>query len=264
MNTTIVITFLLITAFIISACQSTPTLPTGVTPVQATWLYGRYIIPPNFTKSNSVQTLHQKVGQSDWTQLASLTLKKNVKVPVVLYLHGCKGMHGQSKIYSQLLISEGYAVFMPDSFQRPGREQCRAEGTLLERVALRTQEVEYALKQIRKISWVDQKHIILMGFSEGGNTADNWSKPGFAGVLIMGSACTLVGGKPATPTGIPVLAIVGSNDDFRPGLSCKINRNEGISKSIVIQGAGHKVAQYPMTKQEIHLFLHKCCTNVAH
>lgn len=260
MNKLIVIVLSLSTLFSITACQTAQILPDGVTPVQATWLYGRYIIPSTFTKTGSVQTIQQTLGQSDWTLSASQVIKPNSKVPITLYLHGCKGIHQQAKIYSQLLISEGYAVFMPDSFQRPGREQCRAQGTLTERVALRTQEVAYALKQIRKLTWVDQKRVLLMGFSEGGNTADSWSRPGFAGVMIMSSACTLVGGIPATPADTPVLAVVGANDDYRPGLSCNINRNDGVSRSIVIPGAGHKIAHYQETKQAIRTFLRSFLT----
>jgi dienelactone hydrolase len=152
---------------------------------------------------------------------------------------------------------------MPDSFQRPGRKECDAEGSLKHRVSLRTQEVEYALARIRELSWVDQQRVILMGFSEGGNTTDNWSRKGFAAHIVIGSACALVGGAPAAPEGVPVLAIVGSKDEFRPGLSCKIERTIRGSKSIVIPGAGHSIAGYGKTRNAIRTFLSQCCSPQA-
>ncbi len=245
----------------LSGCQSTPTkLPIGVTPVQATWLYGNYIIPAQYVDSNRTLTFQQSVGESQWPDLATSSIKPGSKIPVVLYMHGCKGMSRQAERFSDLLVAEGYAVFMPDSFKRPGRKQCSAQGKLYYRVALRTEEVEYALEQLKQLSWTDQSRLMLMGFSEGGNTTDNWAKPGFAAQLIMGSACTLVGGEPAAPAGTPVLAVVGANDEYRPGKSCRVDESDGISRSIVIPGAGHSVAQYPETQEAIRTFLRKCCS----
>jgi dienelactone hydrolase len=175
-------------------------------------------------------------------------------------MHGCKGTGRQAETFSELLLDEGYAVFMPDSFKRPGRKQCSAQGRLTSRVALRTEEVDHAIDRIKQLSWVDQSRLVLMGFSEGGNTTDNWSKPGFAGHLVMGSACTLVGGQPAAPAGTPVLAVVGANDEYRPGRSCRIDESDGISRSVVLEGVGHTVAQYPETQEAIRTFLRKCCS----
>ena len=210
-------------------------------------------------RNNKTMTLQQGIDDADWTTVAESLIKPGVKIPVVMYLHGCKGMSKQADQYRSLLLSEDYAVFMPDSFKRPGRRQCGFQGSLQNRVALRTQEVEYALTQIAELGWVDKERLVLMGFSEGGNTTDNWSKPGFAGHLIMGSACTLVGGTPNAPQGTPVLAVVGSRDSYRPGLSCSIDESDGISKSIVLDGKGHGVAQYPQTQNAIRLFLDQCC-----
>lgn len=252
--------FVAVLILVFFGCQSiSAKLPPGVTPVQATWLYGKYIIPAEYVDNG--QTVHFQHGVADarWTDLAARRIKSNARVPVVLYLHGCKGMSRQAERFNDLLVSEGYAVFMPDSFKRPGRRQCRAQGRLDERVALRTEEVEYALEEINKLAWVDHKRIMLMGFSEGGNTTDNWSKPGFSAHLIMGSACTLVGGRPAAPAGTPVLAVVGAYDKYRPGKKCMIDETDGVSKSIVIQGAGHSIAQYQETQQAIRTFLNRCC-----
>lgn len=232
----------------------------AVSVVKATWMYGRHTIPASARDSFFSKTFHQSPGDPEWTTLAEKQIKSGIKVPAVLYLHGCSGFTKQDDIYRDLLVSEGYAVFMPDSFQRPGRRQCDKQGPLRERVPLRTEEVEYALQEIQKLPWVDQKRLVLMGFSEGGNTTDNWSKPGFAAHIIIGSACTLVGGEPAAPPNVPVLAIVGEKDHFRPGLSCRIDRIIGGSRSIVIPGGPHGIAEYSVTREAIKIFLRQCCS----
>ena len=246
-----------------SGLAASRTLPEGVTPAMATWRYGDYAIPSTFTKTGDIEKFRASPGDPLWTTSAEKKLKPGVKVPVVLYLHGCGGLQGISHDnyqYQRLLLAQGYAVFMPDSFKRPGRRKCREEGDLRHRVYLRTEEVKYALDRIRELPWVDQKRIILMGFSEGGNTTDNWSRAGFVAHIIIGSACTLLGDNPAAPEGVPVLAIVGEYDEFRPGMTCKVKRTVGGSKSIIIPGAPHHIARYTQTQEAIKVFLSQCCS----
>jgi len=254
-STAIRLLLILLTA----GCQPNVKLPRGVTPAMATWMYGQYAIPAEYTRSAKAEKFGALPGGPPWTTAAARALKPGVKVPVVLYLHGCTGIKQQARRYRALLLSEGYAVFMPDSFQRPGRWACGEEGPLAYRVSLRLQELAYAYRQIRALPWVDQKRIVLMGFSEGGNTVDHWNKPGFAAHIIIGSACTLVGGRPAAAPGTPLLAIVGARDDYRPGLSCTIERTVGGSRSVVIPNAPHKVAQYRQARDAIKAFLRACC-----
>ncbi len=245
---------------LLGGCQTAPVkLPDGVSPVAATWLNGRYTIPGEHLADGRQVTFQQAVDAPAWTSLVATRIRPGVQVPVVLYMHGCTGWSHQDDVYRTLLTAEGYAVFMPNSFARPGRRRCREQGALADRVTLRTAEVEYALAQIHELEWVDRDRVILMGYSEGGNTTDNWSKPGFAAHMIMGSACTLVGGSPAAPQGVPVLAVVGENDSYRPGLSCFVERTVGGSESIVIPGGKHAVAEYPQTQQAIRTFLSACC-----
>ena len=189
-------------------------------------------------------------------------VKPGKKLRVATYLHGCNGMNNnQSFQYRELMHSLGYAVFMPDSFQRPGREVLCGQGGLGNRISLRLREVDYALSKIRQLSWVDQDKIILMGFSEGGNTTDNFDEKGFAAHIILGSACTQArDGMPQAPKGTPVLAIVGAEDHFRPGSSCYMERTVGGSKSIIIPYAGHRIARLDETKEAITTFLRKCCS----
>jgi hypothetical protein len=43
---------------------------------------------------------------------------------------------------------------------------------------MRLEELEYALKQLRTSSWVDQRNLFLMGHSEGGITVACWGGGG--------------------------------------------------------------------------------------
>ena len=249
-NVYITICLLLLT----SGC-ATP-LPEGTSPTEATWLHGFHTIPAHYTKSNSEKYWR---FESNWMVQAGKEVKPGSKIPVVLYLHGCAGIKNEDLTYRNFMLEQGYAVFMPDSFAR-NRFECSQQGKLWERIDMRTVEVINALKQLKKLSWVDQDRIILMGFSEGGNTTDNWSRKVFRAHIVLGSACTqVVTGMPAAHDDVPVLAIVGEHDNYRPGLSCKITRTVGGSRSIVILGADHWVAHYSETQDAIKSFLVSCC-----
>ena len=138
-------------------------------------------------------------------------------------------------------MERGYAVFEPDSFARPGHA-CKY-GDL----DTRTEDLEYALEKIRKLSWVDQDRIFLMGISQGGATVARWSKPGFVAHIILANNCD--GTKPRAPANIPVLAVVGEKDEFYQGSSCQVSRQIKGSRSIVIPDAPHGIIDYEETEQ---------------
>lgn len=244
--------------FIVS-CQS---LPAGVGPVEATWLYGEFSLPASVTVNGKSKSFSPSYSDEPWQISAEKFIKPGIKIPLAIHMHGCAGIGGNDEAgeYLDLMLSQGYAVFMPDSFQRPGREKLCGQGGMHERIAMRTTEISYALKQIRKLNWVDQDRLVLMGFSEGGNATDNWYTRDFAGLIVLGSACTHSGGSPTAPNDVPVLAIVGEIDDYRPGMSCTITRKIKGSKSIVIPGADHWIATHSVTQNAIKQFLQQCCS----
>ena len=243
---------------LITACQS---LPKGVGSVEVTWLYGEFALPDTVTISGKTEFFKPSYTDEPWVVSAKKLLKQNVKLPIAIHMHGCGGIgeNDDAYAYRDILLSQGYGVFMPDSFQRPGRDRLCGQGGMHERIALRQSEIRYALKEIRKLTWVKQDQLVLMGFSEGGNAADNWYTNDFAGLIILGSACTHSGGSPTAPDEVPVLAIVGEADDYRPGMSCTISRSIGGSKSVVISGGDHWIASYSQTKDSILKFLKQCC-----
>jgi hypothetical protein len=54
---------------------------------------------------------------------------------------------------------------------------------------------------------------------------------------------------------VPVLAVVGSNDQYSKGASCKVNTEVFGSRSIVIKDAGHGISDLPETGKAIDEFL---------
>ena len=251
---------LLSIALLITSCKS---IPKGASDVSATWVFGQHYLPSSVTKSGSTESFDLTYKAPLGKRVAKKSLKAGVKVPIAIHMHGCKGIDDGDDAgqYRSLLLSQGYAVFMPNSFARPGRQVLCGKGGMYERIDTRLEEVRYALDQVQKLKWVNQKNIILTGFSEGGNTVDNWYTDEFAGQIILGSACTLTDdGSPAAPKNVPVLAIVGESDNYRPGLSCTITRKAKGSKSIVIPGADHWISHYDLTKNSIKSFLRQCCS----
>lgn len=229
---------LLVSAFISFAAQAHHTaLPEGMSEVKATWLWGYYTIPGNITLDGSpywysyAHTDVNKINNPAWTEVAAKQIKHGMKAPAVLLLHGCSGLARGPAPRRLLLMKWGYAIFEPDSFARPGRT-CN-QRTLFKR----TEELDYALKIMRTLPWVDPDRIVLMGISQGGAAVAAWGQPGFAAHIIVANNCTGLHSK--APAGTPVLAVIGEKDDYTPGSSCKIDRKVGGSKSIVIPGAGH-------------------------
>jgi dienelactone hydrolase len=226
--------------------------------VERTWFYGDHAIPSAISIEAKPYRIPTDNKNLAWTNMLETKLIAEKKVPAVLYLHGCRGISADASITQAWFLSEGYAFFMPDSFKRPGRLACRQQGDLSSRVSMRKKEIKFAYSEIKKLNWIDQENIILMGFSEGGNAVGGWNKLGFRAHIIISSACTLSwGGKPKAPQGVEVLAVVGEEDDYRPGKSCKIKHENNFSQSIVLPNEGHAILGLEETKNIIREFIHK-------
>jgi dienelactone hydrolase len=239
------------------------TLPDGVTPIQATWLWGHHIVPDTITKDGAPYVYaypHKDPGRiidPPWTEVATGHIKAGTKAPAALFLHGCSGLIRGGIGYRILLMTKGYAVFEPDAFARPGYS-CDSSS-----LAMRRDEIVYALSQIRKLPWVDQDRIVLMGNSQGGRAVARWNEPGFAAHVMLAASCKMRSDtgqrSPLAPEGVPVLSVIGSKDDYFAGKECKITRTVGGSKAVVILDAGHDIMGRPELKNAVGTFLDNCC-----
>ncbi len=228
------------------------------------WEHMMYILPANATKSGVVEKVrysNEKLALGWSEQIQNETLKPGVKLPAVLYLHGCTGI-SSGYAWGNTLASMGLAVFLPDSYARPNRSpwcnlKMGSSRPMGWRTKQRNHELEYALSQIRNLPWVDQDRVILMGFSEGGNTVADYPGKNFVAHIVIGSDCP-IGFSRGAPSGTPVLNIVGSEDEWGIGL-CNIAPDAQGSKSVMIKGAHHDVSQEPEAIAALAEFLDKCC-----
>jgi fermentation-respiration switch protein FrsA (DUF1100 family) len=225
----------LLAAFFLAGCA---TLGSSPTEMAQTWDLGRIYFP----------------GFPYWlTTDADPPASVTRPTPTVLYLHGCAGIRDFDDLWARTLSGAGYAVVMPNSFARPGRVSGCAQ-VRWEIYNLRAEEIGYAQERLRRLPWVDQRNIFLMGHSEGGGSVALWSASGFRGHVISGWPCThrvdpFFDGVRA-PSSTPVLALNFERDpEFSGAMVGRcgaklVGRQD--SRELVLRGSGH----FPMYSEE--------------
>ena len=118
------------------------------------------------------------------------------RLPVVVFLHGCNGLHPGYRVDLGFLRAQGYAVVAPDSFARDYKPRScdrhsKTGGFHPGVIGFRLAETAHALERVRAFPWVDPDRIVLMGQSEGGITTANWEGDGLAGRVILGWTCQI-------------------------------------------------------------------------
>jgi len=174
----------------------------------------------------------------------------------VLYMHGCDGLSGLTPL--RAMARRGFAVIAPDSFARRYRpHQCdpetRTGGLNLYVYDFRAAEITYALHRMRRLRWVDQSRLFLVGVSEGGLAAAHYKGDDFRARVIAEWTCNgaaIVRGLDA-PMDEPVLAVVHADDPWYRGAAAgggqrgDCGQYLGIrprSRSLVLRrGQGHEV-----------------------
>ncbi len=162
-----------------------------------------------------------RIDDPAWSEVAATHIKPGARAPAVLVLHSCGGLPVGTTEYRQYFIEAGYAVFEPDSFARPGpgpgARKCDRSSN-----KARVKELKHAVTEIKKLVWVDQEQVFLMGFGQGGKIVARWDGGGFAGHIILGANCWGSHRKATAhiPKSIPVLAVIGENDPYLNGPKC--------------------------------------------
>jgi len=236
----------------VSARADHTSLPEGVTPIAATWLWGHHAIPGTISKDGLPyvyaypHTDPKRIINPPWTEVAARHVKVGAKAPAIVMLHGCSGLIRGGVGYRQLLLEEGFAVFEPDAYARPGHS-CDSSSAVKRRM-----EADYALDRLRELSWIDQDRVVLMGFSEGGSAVALRDEPGFAAhVIIMAPA------KSAGPGGVPILSIAGAEDIYAKPRTYHAIASSSVdgSKAVLIADQGHDVLAHPEFKAALRQFL---------
>jgi dienelactone hydrolase len=218
--------------------------------IELTWTEAEVVLPP-FRGGEEV--LHANLEDSVVKErLASLP--NRAKVPVVLYAHGCTGLG--SRPFFRDLARAGYVVIAPDSMARRYRPlQCdpktQTGGYNRFVYDFRLTEISFALDRLKRLPWVDQHKIFLIGVSEGGVAAALYRGDEFRARVIAQWTCTgapLVQGIFA-PLDEPVLAIVRNADPWYDKSRTRNQRGDcgafmqgrANSRSIVLKGGGHNI-----------------------
>jgi hypothetical protein len=156
-------------------------------------------------------------------EFARISNKK--KIPTVIYLHGCDGIHLAALKDMDFLVRNNYAVIVPDSFARNFRpKSCdpfTKKGSFFRGVlSMRLAEARHAHEVAKTLPWVDKHRIFMMGHSEGGVTTAKYAHGGLAGRIIMGWTChagwTEYSGI-SGPNDEPVLSFVASKESWLIG-----------------------------------------------
>ena len=174
----------------------------------------------------------------------------DAKVPLIVAAHGCGGMFSvradrdnelseRFATWTEQLLSDGYAVLWPDSFNPRGRRSVclvkRGEPTI--RPVTRRLDILGALGYAAALPGVDRARIALVGWSHGGSTtlasingkdpriaefyAAQGAPPPFrvAVAFYPGCVVSLRAGDKWQPA-IPAAIHIGALDDWTPAPSC--------------------------------------------
>ncbi len=190
------------------------------------------------------------------------------RLPLVVFLHGCNGLHGGYRVDIGFLRDSGYAVVAPDSFAREYKPRScewrsKSAGSHPGVIGFRLAEAEHALERARAFPWVDPDRIVLMGQSEGGLTTANYTGHGLAGRVILGWTCQI----PWPPLwglrgdrDTPVLSVVSAGDAwFRPwyvaGHCGEDMDGFTDANSVVLDDSLHHMLRLPEAREAVGAFL---------
>jgi dienelactone hydrolase len=219
--------------------------------LDATWRSALVVMPRD---PASAKFIHFGSATSWAEAVAVAGATPRTKVPAVIHLHGCGGRDLSDQSLSAFYASQGYAFFGPYSFARAGRRVMCGPGQMDYRMAMRLEEAQFALAQLRNIDWIDQQRIVLSGFSEGAQGASSYAGHEFAAIVLLGTDCRFVGNAARAPRNVPVINIVGSADSFGYGNGCATHGAPG-SRTLVIRDGMHDVSPYPDAMRALGDFL---------
>ena len=163
------------------------------------------------------------VGQISDLPLEDLPVK--AKLPTVIYLHGCSGIWWKTYIRLDFFAENGIAVIAPASFARAKYpKSCdpatKRAGLYRETLKMRQYDALNAIKNAKRLDWVDSRNIFLVGFSQGGITSATLSTNIDTTVnarVIEGWTCHAGWGEyrgSNAPVSEPVLALVADQDPW--------------------------------------------------
>lgn len=258
--------FLAATLAMLGACAMAPTedVMTGFVDdpqaLERVWLGTRVVFPeaPKHFFARPESGLDRAVAELQPRNL-----------PAVIYLNDCEPLHMASNEMLRTVSSlaeAGFAVFVPNSLDRPRAAFCNDANTYEatpEAVRLRLSELLHVRERIQGLSWVDPQNVFAVGSGLGGVAVTKSVSASFPAVAAVGVNCHPTGLLPgiAASDSVAVLVLLGSRDTtFREN---PLNRNcaarsemrRSNRNAILLDGAGHDVTDDPKAIPQIAEFL---------
>lgn len=243
--------------FALSLCVSSSSRAESPDDMALTWDYGKVVLPSSiaWVRTRDIRDLPPDLARPR-------------SIPAIVYIHGSDGIQPSSIELARALADAGFAVFLPDSFKRPGRvSNCDPKtlkcGAWLEVYRHRDEEIAYAAQAMRRIPFVDPNRVVLVGHSEGGIAVAQYSGDFFKGIVISGWFCGPVtkGGDRyfntypgiKSPLRVSILSIYSQNDPWfsdRGGLDGDCSRYlEGRTQSQALLYSGN--VHYLLDRRDI-------------
>ncbi|MEM7733927.1 MAG: dienelactone hydrolase family protein [Pseudomonadota bacterium] len=207
------------------------------------------------------------------SRLLGWSPQTDAKLPAVIYLHGCSGIWQGTHRRVQFMANLGFVVVAPASFARQKYPQsCDVQtntgGMYRNTLKIRQNDAVYALRQARRLPFIDPSRIVIMGSSEGGiTTATLRPQQGEAARIIEGWTCQAGWGEYKgmnASASTPVLALVGANDPWfqdrwtRGNCTRNLRANNGSRSVVYTSGrlaAVHELLDHAQPRQEVVNFL---------
>ncbi len=144
--------------------------------------------------------------------------------PAIILAHSCAGMNAHTAVWGRLLVSWGYLVLAPDSFNPRGtRRVCTTPNVVTPN--MRIADIAGALDYLATRPDVIKGKIGIIGHSHGGSTVLRSAQKRFdlAQRGLAGGVAYYPGCNPATDIGIdiPVLLLAGDLDDWTSADRCR-------------------------------------------
>lgn len=181
--------------------------------------------------------------------------------PAIVMLHGCGGLSGRDgaptarhRDWAERFAANGFVVLHVDSFTPRGQREICSQRQRTNRTSVeRAQDAYAALRFLQGRPEVRADRILLLGWSNGGNTVlwamadDNAARPAdlaqdFAAAIAFYPGCRSLaerrrGWRPVAP----LLVLVGDADDWTPAEPCeRLAARTGDAMDLVVYpGAFH-------------------------
>ena len=218
---------------------------------------GMFAIP---ARAGEPETVSFRTLHPDGVTLRGFLLRpeKAKPVPAVLMLHGCSGpvrsdgrIAARERAWMDLLVADGYAVLLLDSFNPRGfASVCNWGDRPISAETDRPYDAYAALAWLRAQSFADPRQITLFGWSHGAMATlaaisaatierVGWHEPGFRAAVAFYPGCLSLA-KTDYRTAVPLLMQLGERDDWTPVRYC-----QRLADKLRGQGAELTVDTYP-------------------